>query len=90
MSSLLKIETTPVGSLQQREAAIYVGGLEALRELEKHWGLVPWDRKATSKRYRVSAIEEAMKRAERAQERGSAEGGEGNTTTQGGRSPSLP
>lgn len=69
MKSLLKIETTPVGSLQQREAAEYVGGLAALRTLEKSWGLVPWDRNPTNKRYRITAIEEAMKRAEQAQPR---------------------
>lgn len=64
MSSLLKIQVAPVGSLQQREAAEYVGGLVPLKILEDKWGLVAWDKNATNKRYRVSAIEEAMKRAE--------------------------
>jgi len=64
MSSLLKIKVTPQGSLTQREAAEYVGGLAPLRMLEDLWGLRPWDTNATNRRYRVSAIEEAMKRAE--------------------------
>lgn len=66
MSSLLKIEVAPVGSLGQREAAEYVGGLVPLKILEEKWGLVAWDKNTTNKRYRVSAIEEAMKRAEAA------------------------
>lgn len=68
MSSLLKIETKPVLSIMQHEAAEAVGGLEVLRSLEKHWGLVAWSKNGTRRRYRVSAIEEAMKRAERAEQ----------------------
>jgi hypothetical protein len=64
--SLLKITATPQGSLTQREAAAYVGGPEPLKQLETQWGLVPWDRNPTRKRYRTAAIEEAMLRAERA------------------------
>lgn len=64
MKSLLTINVTPQGSLTQREAAEYVGGLVPLRTLEEKWGLVPWDRNPTNKRYRITAIEEAMKRAE--------------------------
>lgn len=58
------LKATPRGSLSQAEAAEYVGGMEPLRTLETHWGLRPWDGNATRKRYRVSAIEEAMARAE--------------------------
>lgn len=68
MNSLLKIQVTPQGSLTQREAAEYVGGLAPLKVLEERWGLVPWDKNPTNKRYRITAIEEAMKRAERSQE----------------------
>jgi hypothetical protein len=67
MSSLLKIKVTPQGSLTQREAAEYVGGLAPLRTLEELWGLRPWDTNPTNRRYRVTAIEEAMRRAEAAQ-----------------------
>lgn len=73
MSTLLKIQVAPLGSLTQREAAEYVGGLAPLRTLESKWGLVAWDKNPTSKRYRVSAIEEAMKRAERATQSTAAE-----------------
>lgn len=64
MSGLLKLKVTPILSLTQREAAEAVGGLEALRLLETEHGLRPWDVKATLKRYAVSSIEEAMRRAE--------------------------
>ena len=63
--NLLKITATPQGSLTQREAAEYVGGPEPLKLLETQWGLVPWDKNPTRKRYRTAAIEEAMLRAER-------------------------
>jgi hypothetical protein len=66
MSALLKIKQTPIGSLTQREAAAYVGGLAPLQLLEKQWGLKPWDVHPTLKRYRVAAIEAAMLRAEQA------------------------
>jgi hypothetical protein len=63
---ILKLQQTPIGSLTQSAAAEYVGGLEPLRELEDQWGLAAWSEKKTIKRYRVSAIDEAMKRAEEA------------------------
>ena len=63
--NLLKLPATPQGSLTQREAAEYVGGPEPLKLLEEKWGLVPWDKNPTRKRYRTAAIEEAMLRAER-------------------------
>ena len=66
MNSLLKIAVEPVGSLGQRAAAGYVGGLTVLRDLEENWGLVPWDENPTNRRYRVSSIEAAMERAEQA------------------------
>jgi hypothetical protein len=72
MSSLLKIEVTPRGSLTGREAAEYVGGPAALRVLEELWGLRPWDTNPTNRRYRVTAIEEAMKRAESSQTQSTA------------------
>ena len=64
MSRLLKIKVTPVLSMVQREAAEALGGLSVLRDLERNWGLIPWDANPTIKRYRVTAIEEAMARAE--------------------------
>lgn len=64
MSSLLKIKVAPVLSLTQREAAEALGGLEALRLLEDRYGLRPWDEKATLRRFSVSSIEAAMRRAE--------------------------
>lgn len=73
MSSLLKIQVAPLGSLTQREAAEYVGGLAPLKVLEERWGLVAWDKNPTNKRYRVSAIEDAMKRAERSNQSTAAE-----------------
>lgn len=73
MNSLLKIKVTPQGSLTQREAAEYVGGLAPLKTLEEKWGLRPWDQNPTNKRYRITAIEEAMKRAEAAQPQSTAE-----------------
>ncbi len=72
MSNLLKIQVAPLGSLTQREAAEYVGGLAPLKVLEDKWGLVAWDKNPTNKRYRISAIEEAMKRAERAADQSTA------------------
>ncbi len=72
MSSLLKIQVAPVLSLTQKEAVEALGGIEALRLLESRYGLRPWDAKATLRRYRVSAIEDAMKLAERAAEQHAA------------------
>jgi len=63
MKSLLQLKVVPILSMTQKEAAEALGGLEALRLLEER-GLIPWDAKATLRRFRVSAIEEAMKRAE--------------------------
>jgi len=66
MSPILKIKAEPVGSLGQKAAADYVGGLKVLRDLEQNWGLVPWDENPTNRRYRVASIEAAMERAEQA------------------------
>lgn len=66
MIGLLKIKVEPVGSLGQRAAADYVGGLKVLRDLEQNWGLLPWDENPTNRRYRVISIEAAMARAEQA------------------------
>lgn len=73
MNSLLKIQVAPLGSLTRGEAAEYVGGLAPLKVLEEKWGLVAWDKNPTNKRYRVSAIEDAMKRAERSHQSTAAE-----------------
>lgn len=56
--NLMKIEVQPRGSLNQREAAAYVGGLLLLQILEDDWGLRPWQQNQTRKHYRVAAIEE--------------------------------
>jgi hypothetical protein len=64
--TLLKLQVSPRGSLTQAEAEDYLGGSEPLRVLVEQWGLRPWHAKATRIRYRVEAIEEAMRRAEHA------------------------
>lgn len=64
MSRLLKIKVAPVLSMNQKEAADALGGLSVLRDLERKWGLIPWDENATNRRYQVSSIEAAMARAE--------------------------
>lgn len=64
MSSLLKLKVVPALSMTQKEAAEALGGLPALRALEEQHGLVPWEDERTMRRFRVSAIEEALKRAE--------------------------
>ena len=77
--SLLKIKQIPIGSLTQRQAAEYVGGLAPLQLLEAQWGLLPWDKNPTKKRYRIAAIDDAMLRAEI-----SAEGNRGVLGNRGG------
>lgn len=65
-STLLKIDVTPQLSMTQKQAAAAVGGLAELLELEERHGLKPWKSNATTRLYRVSAIEAALERAEQA------------------------
>jgi hypothetical protein len=66
MSSLLKIEVSPVLSMTQKQAAAALGGLAELLDLEERHGLKPWKSNPTTRLYRVSAIEAALERAEQA------------------------
>jgi hypothetical protein len=65
-STLLKIDVIPQLSMTQKQAVEALGGLAELLELEERHGLKPWKSNATTRLYRVSAIEAALERAEQA------------------------
>lgn len=63
--ALLSVKTTPRGGLQKDEAIDYVGSPSAFQMLEDSYGLRPFFERRTLVLYRIEAIEEAMKAAER-------------------------
>ena len=64
-SSILTVKTTPRGGLGKDEAIDYVGSPAAFAMLVDRYGLRPFFERRTLVLYRIEAIDEAMRAAER-------------------------